>query len=1045
MRLICQTKLHYKEGNSDKVYEVDLCEAGRNYVVNFRYGRAGTDLREGSKTTTPVSLAEAEKIFQNLVDEKKRKGYHIVGEKKKTEEKSVPVPLSADDEKRNAAVLETLKDEKAKSNPRIERFIWRAGELKMAEATPHLVKLIGTAKELRDYCIAWSLGFCGDGTIFAELERLTAHPAEHVARIAREAVFKLADQNERNELKKRAVKKLPEVLQIPAENGTAENFETVLRREIEKQTDGSFAIFTLLYEIDNEITRPVLLKILREIPFRPRYFKPVRQIFKMAEYRRDALVFGTLAKRFEIEKAGFYSSPWWDSVTLFDETKKRWEYGINRKKELAGENSRIAYSDKTKDYFRRRTWRTLRRLGEIGDPDYVSMAVGSLLAFSDADDRGEKISKFYDYRDENGNWDWRNPRVTEIHWDGFSPYLLFNHILYENSPRYENRTGARGFRLKAGIKSGDKTNRREEAFPKLWEENPVGLLHLLSESECAPVHEFAVKALRDCPRFTDTLQTDAVLMLLSRPYEITAQFGFDLAAALYDPADPDVELAVAVAICNNEKARQEAFRWMDARRELFAKTESVLLKLLCSAHFDTRKFGAKILSATVYSETEAKRLIELLIDQLKELDEETRFVVRDLGDALIRAFGRNLRHLDLETIKNLLAHPLVEVQEFAGNVLLGHEISAENLPDDLINSLIDSGFEEIRNIGVRLFGQLPDKNLLQRESVFAALLSHELADIYNSTRPIVLRLAGDYPEFAENLSRSIFDSLIREEKAEGVRSRLIGVLREISGWTKFADFETAKSLIDSVYPEANEAGGLIIRERVDDWCEEFTVAEIIGFSSHEILSIRQTSWSLAEKTVESRRLEVSFLVRALDSKWPDSREFWRSFFRRNFTSDELTPEILVAICDSVRKETQKFGRDLLLEYFEQENGLEYLLKLSEHPSAAMQLFATNYLENHASDAPEKLEKLIPYFLSVLSLVNRSRTAKDRVLRFLENEALKNEASARIVARILARQSATLAIGDKAKMIESMLKIGRNFPGIELPVRIKETEVRGHAV
>ena len=149
----------------------------------------------------------------------------------------------------------------------------------------------------------------------------------------------------------------------------------------------------------------------------------------------------------------------------------------------------------------------------------------------------------------------------------------------------------------------------------------------------------------------------------------------------------------------------------------------------------------------------------------------------------------------------------------------------------------------------------------------------------------------------------------------------------------------------------------------------------------------------------------------------------------------------MAICDSVKDETQKFGRDLLLEYFRMENGVEYLVKLSEHPSAQMQFFATNYLENHASDAPEKLEQLAPYFVRVLSLVNRSRASKDRVLRFLESEALKSEKAARVAAGILARQSATIAIGDKAAMIETMLKIRRRFPFIELPVKIKPTEVR----
>jgi predicted DNA-binding WGR domain protein len=76
MKLIQQTCLWYSEGNSDKIYEVDLCEVGSNqFVVNFRYGRRGASLRDGTKTTLPVGQAEARKIFDQLVSSKTREGY----------------------------------------------------------------------------------------------------------------------------------------------------------------------------------------------------------------------------------------------------------------------------------------------------------------------------------------------------------------------------------------------------------------------------------------------------------------------------------------------------------------------------------------------------------------------------------------------------------------------------------------------------------------------------------------------------------------------------------------------------------------------------------------------------------------------------------------------------------------------------------------------------------------------------------------------------------------------------------------------------------
>src|SRR5688572_11347231 len=79
MKLVRQTVLVYREGSSDKVYEVDLCEVGDgSYVVNFRYGRRGASLKEGVKTASPVPLAAAEKVFQDLVSSKTKKGYREV-------------------------------------------------------------------------------------------------------------------------------------------------------------------------------------------------------------------------------------------------------------------------------------------------------------------------------------------------------------------------------------------------------------------------------------------------------------------------------------------------------------------------------------------------------------------------------------------------------------------------------------------------------------------------------------------------------------------------------------------------------------------------------------------------------------------------------------------------------------------------------------------------------------------------------------------------------------------------------------------------------
>ena len=67
--------LHFREGNSDKVYHAAIEPKGEGYLVTFAYGRRGNTLNTGTKTTHPVSLAEATKVFDKLVTSKLAKGY----------------------------------------------------------------------------------------------------------------------------------------------------------------------------------------------------------------------------------------------------------------------------------------------------------------------------------------------------------------------------------------------------------------------------------------------------------------------------------------------------------------------------------------------------------------------------------------------------------------------------------------------------------------------------------------------------------------------------------------------------------------------------------------------------------------------------------------------------------------------------------------------------------------------------------------------------------------------------------------------------------
>lgn len=69
------TTLYLKDDRSDKVYTASIIPNGDGYEVNFAYGRRGSTMTTGTKTSSPVDLEAATKIYEKLIREKESKGY----------------------------------------------------------------------------------------------------------------------------------------------------------------------------------------------------------------------------------------------------------------------------------------------------------------------------------------------------------------------------------------------------------------------------------------------------------------------------------------------------------------------------------------------------------------------------------------------------------------------------------------------------------------------------------------------------------------------------------------------------------------------------------------------------------------------------------------------------------------------------------------------------------------------------------------------------------------------------------------------------------
>ena len=185
-------------------------------------------------------------------------------------------------------------------------------------------------------------------------------------------------------------------------------------------------------------------------------------------------------------------------------------------------------------------------------------------------------------------------------------------------------------------------------------------------------------------------------------------------------------------------------------------------------------------------------------------------LAKEIGETLL-GFTPQLRTLRLAIINDLLAHPLQEIQELGARILLNHEITAENLPPQIIESLLASPYESLRVFGIRLFGQLPDEKLISEERILiVAIAVNAIEDIRNAIKPIIRRLGTAHPAFAIALASDFIEVLLTDEKHEGVHSYLVRLLREFQGWMLSINKETTFKLLQAKSSSAQELGGLVL-------------------------------------------------------------------------------------------------------------------------------------------------------------------------------------------------------------------------------------------
>jgi predicted DNA-binding WGR domain protein len=1030
---IRNARLFFRSGKSDKVYEVDLCDLGSHhgkarYLINFRYGRRGGRLYEGTKTKTPVALEEANKLFNSLVASKIDKGYQLADGDNPADSTLPAMALSNTgnpNNSRNWIILGRLAAAQQKRLPsgEVKRVVWRAGELALYPAAALIGQLAGQDDDLLDYCIAWSLGRCGDTSLLPVLDTLRQRYGKHyVSAMAREAQLALLDQAGREVMQGQIRAALPSFLSNTIKTAQVSEILSALKLLVNDPSGETIDTLIDLYALalDNSALHQALWQLIPLLKPVPNRFKAIRRLFKMAEFRQDAKVYGAITRLLDVTSP-YFRSPKYSDYAM-EPVFKRY---LSVTKEYKKRTPAFAYSDRTRDYLRRRCWRTLRQLASLDLEQYVAHAVEILLAVNDTDARPEQVIRYYDHAQRS---------YVSHTCDRYSHLFAFNHILNLNNPHL--RLSGSGKYWLRDTSVSEVADFRCEAYPELWDRSPQALLRLLTESYCDVVHTFAVRALKCNQDFVRNIGSEATRRMLTMPYEATARFALEIAQRLLRSGFRNSELIAALLQSPINEGHALAQETLHLYPEMLTGNTDLAYIVITSQHENNRLWMRRFVADHPFPEAMVTSLVARLIAGAIVLGaehESHRLIIKDITWILINSFTKVTQQLSFDVISDLLDEKSDAVQLLGAQLLLNHGMPVETLPPSLLRRLLEAKSADVRALGTQLLGRLSDEVLLAQPALVLKLALSQDAQVRQAAQTIIDRLAKSNPAFASLALERLIDSLFRSEPVDGFHDDILQLIKEsLTTREQSIDTDTNWRLLQARSKGAQRYGAHLLKRRTGG---EFSVRQLGRLAGNPILSVRQWAWARYEQQVDRIKGNAQDALVIFDTQWEETRRFAIDFFNRHFGADDWNPELLVHICDSTLDDIQDYGRQLIMRFFDEQQGVNYLLKLSQHPANNVQLFVSQFLHQYAADNIENLVKLRHYFMTVLGKVNQARVAKDRVTGFLHTEALKSPEAARFVLDIYSRHSVTSAIVDKAASIEMLLSISERYPELDSPLNM----------
>ncbi|WP_137939628.1 HEAT repeat domain-containing protein [Chitinivorax sp. B] len=1005
-----------------------IAEADGRYGVRLTHRQPGGDWQLVNHLGGLADQAAAQATALRILAAKQADGYLADGQ---------PVPAVTHpsfllpDQTVNRLLRQISPDGWRLLKPRKQsRLIWQLGELRITAAVPRMVALLGTGDVMLDYCLAWAIGRCGDvGARPAMQQLMQMGRTDTVRRVATLASMALADIGARADWAQQLIADWSAILR---DAWVTQDPAYMLKAVHELVTWQRFPVANWLESLDlvaqsQPAARQVLITLLTDLPLTAGNFRVVRHLYKAAEFRGDGEVWALLQRRFESVKANFRRS--------YPE-QRYWLDGkwVNASDELARDDSRLAYSQRTREYLLRRGWRGLRRLGAIGSPEFAPLAFAALRQFDDAQAPATHHDTYF--------WEERRWQTRREYRHAHAASTLFNRLLFRPDGPVIMRAPGHWSYTKA--EQPAKRNKRYEPFAHLWNNRPDLLLQLALSSRAEWVQAFAVRALADCTDYCAQLDDALWQSLINSPFEVTADFAYTQVAGRI-AAETDLlrreQWLVLLLGSRHPRVVQAGLAMLEQDPAAHATSPALVVGVLTARSAEVRRHGRLLCQIAATHIGVAEQIVSLVLDWLALADQTTEAldnILDNLAWVIANPLRQHAAQADYSRLLALTCHIAVAVRCVAIDWLIGHQQPLQDLPPVLFKELLDSDDARLLSAGLRLLGALPAHLLAEQSELVGLFCVSEHATVRDEAFRIVDKLLAHDMAFADALVPKLLAALYRAETATGLHADLHRVLTTtLAQASQALPHETVLRLLLARTAAAQGFGAWLLAMRAD---AELSAEDWVKLARCDTQTVRQRALTILD--AQFANLSPAMLLPILDGRWDDSRTEVLAWLRQRVKNDHWQVKELIALADHAMPVVQALGCELLSLRLAEGRDTDCLLALAEHPSLAVQGFVARWLQQTVGDDPAQLVRFRDYFRTVLSQVNKGRQVKKTIHALLRQQALQSEALAREVAELFEWLAVTVAIGDKAQYVAGLFEIQRRFPAITSRLTIAAPAVRG---